>query len=96
MIIVNEDTILILTSKDNLIYNEYISNMYSYIFYPDNTINTKTTLVMQLLENFLGNMKPMLGTSNRKMKQLQEYDPQFSLDWTTLTTTMAQVFCIWL
>ena len=68
LIMVNKDTALILIPKDIPIYNECISNMHSCIYYSDNIINAKTTLVMQLMEKFLGNMKSTLGTSDRKMK----------------------------
>ena len=68
MIIVNEDAILIPIPEDNPIYNEHILNMHSRIYHLDNIINAKTILVMQLPEKFLGNRKPTLGISDRKMK----------------------------
>ena len=65
---VNKDAILILIPEDNLIYNKCILNMHSYIYYLDNTINTKIVLVMQLSEKFFSDRKPTLRTSNGKMK----------------------------
>jgi len=68
LIIVNKNAMLIPISEDNLIYNKYMWNMPGYIYHLDNTISAKITLVMQLLEKFLGDIKPTLGISDRKIK----------------------------
>ena len=71
MIIVNKDAALILIPKENPIYNEHTSNLHGCIYYPDNEINGKTILVIQLLEKFLGNKKSTLGTSDRKLNNFK-------------------------
>jgi len=42
--------------------------MPGHIYHLDNIINAKITLVMQLPEKFLGDIKPILRTSDGKMK----------------------------